>query len=95
MHGGSAPQVKKSAYERLAEMVDPILTEMYRIALSGEAEAVRVVAAKDLLDRAGYKPKERIEQSGTAVIEIVYSDANSADPALPAPSTRGTTADHR
>ena len=72
-------------------MVDPILTEMYRIALSGESEAVRVVAAKDLLDRAGYKPKERMEQSGKVMVEVVYGEVS--DTYLSKTPTLGSASD--
>lgn len=61
MHGGGAPQVKKAAADRLAEMVDPLLTELFRIAQSGENDAVRLAAIKDSLDRAGYKPREKVD----------------------------------
>ncbi len=64
MHGGAAPQVKKSAHERLAEMVDPLLTELFRIAQSGDSDAVRLAAVKDALDRAGYKTNSRLELTG-------------------------------
>lgn len=61
VHGGSAPQVKRSAQERLAEMVDPLLTELFRIAQSSDSDAVRLAAIKDALDRAGYKATERVD----------------------------------
>lgn len=61
MHGGSAPQVKAAAAERIAAMVDPALTELQRIMTSGESDQVRLAAVKDVLDRAGYKPKDRLD----------------------------------
>jgi sugar phosphate isomerase/epimerase len=64
MHGGAAPQVKRSAHERLAEMVDPLLTELFRIARSGDSDTVRLAAIKDALDRAGYKANSRLELTG-------------------------------
>lgn len=73
-HGGRSPQVKRAARERLAAMVDPCLTELFRIALHGESEAVRLAAIKDLLDRAGYKAKDQVETSGRMTIEVVYGD---------------------
>ena len=60
-HGGSAPQVKKSARDRLDEMVDPALTQLKRIVEEGETDAVKLAAIKDVLDRAGYKPVEKRE----------------------------------
>jgi hypothetical protein len=73
-HGGRAPQVKKAAAERLAEMVDPLLTELFRIAQSGENDAVRLAAIKDALDRAGYKPREKVDIS-QQIIKTVDADA--------------------
>lgn len=70
-HGGAAPQVKRSAHERLAEMVDPLLSELFRIAQSGENDAVRLSAIKDALDRAGYKPPDRIQQTGEMTVRYV------------------------
>lgn len=78
-HGGRAPQVRKAARERLAAMVDPCLTELFRIALHGESDAVKLAAIKDLLDRAGYKAKDQVETSGKMVIEVVYGNTRSDD----------------
>jgi HEAT repeat protein len=73
-HGGRGPQVRKAAAERLAEMVDPLLTELFRIAQSGENDAVRLAAIKDALDRAGYKPREKADLSHQ-IIKTVDADA--------------------
>jgi hypothetical protein len=60
MHGGSAPQVKAAAADRLAAMVDPALTELNRIITSPDVtDAVRLAAIKDVLDRAGYRPTDK------------------------------------
>ena len=61
VHGGSAPQVKRAAEERIADMVDPALTQLLRIVRSGDSDAVQLAAIKDVLDRAGYKPKEKVD----------------------------------
>lgn len=74
VHGGSSPQAKLKAELRLALMVDPILSEMYRIAVSGETDSVRLAAGRDLLDRAGLKPTEHVQQDGKLVIEIEMVD---------------------
>lgn len=63
VHGGSAPQVRAKARERLLGAVDEILGELLRLAKAAESESVRVAAIKDILDRAGFKPSERIEIS--------------------------------
>lgn len=52
-HGGSAPQVRQKAMERILAAADPAAAELIRIAKEGEQESVRVRAITDLLDRAG------------------------------------------
>jgi hypothetical protein len=42
-------------------MVDPLLTELFRIAQGSDSDAVRLAAIKDALDRAGYKPREQVD----------------------------------
>ena len=53
-HGGSAPQVKKKAHERLMEAVDPAISRLVHLVDHAESEAVAAGAANSLLDRAGY-----------------------------------------
>lgn len=78
-HGGRAPQVKLSAQQRLSGFVEPILNEMYRLAISAESEAVRVQAAKDLLDRAGLKPPERVEAAVVGAFTLRIDRGNDVD----------------
>lgn len=73
-HGGSIKRVKQSAQQRLAEMVDPALTSLAELVESADSDGIKLAAIKDVLDRAGFKPKERIEQSGKLVVEVVYGD---------------------
>lgn len=61
-HGGSAPQVKKKALERLAALVDPAITELSDL-LHTKSAQVRLGAVKDVLDRTGHKPTDRVEQT--------------------------------
>ena len=73
-HGGRAPQVRKAARDRLAEMVDPALTELLRIVESGENDGIKLAAIKDVLDRAGYKPREKLpEGMSAATFTLVIS----------------------
>jgi hypothetical protein len=58
-HGGAAPQVKKSAALRLATLVDPAIKAL-RDSLKKNADPrVRLMAARDVLDRNGFKPPDR------------------------------------
>ena len=55
-HGGSAPQVKAAAMQRIAAFVDPALDQLGKL-LRGKKTppAVLLAAIKDILDRAGHK----------------------------------------
>jgi hypothetical protein len=74
IHGGGSPHVKLKAEQRLALMVDPLLTELYRIAMQGESDGVRLQAGKDLLDRAGLKPTDKVQADHELSIKIVHED---------------------
>ncbi len=63
MHGGSAPQVKKSARERLDDMIDPALNRLLRL-IDDESSGIALAAVKDILDRGGYKAIDRQQISG-------------------------------
>ena len=62
-HGGQAPQVKKSAKERLAELVEPALKGLHTALKSGEIPSI-VKAAQIVLDRTGFHPSQAIELTG-------------------------------
>jgi hypothetical protein len=59
-HGGQAPQVKKSAKERLAELVEPALKGLHKALKSGEIPSI-VKAAQIVLDRTGFHPTQAKE----------------------------------
>jgi hypothetical protein len=71
-HGGQAPQVKKSARERLAELVEPALEGLHTALKSGEIPSI-VKAAQIVLDRTGFHPSKAIELTGEFVgpVEVV------------------------
>ena len=61
MHGGGAPQVEKKAQERFNDLVDPAINLLAAVINNDKMPAAsRVAAAKDILDRAGYKPVEKM-----------------------------------
>lgn len=62
-HGGQAPQVKKSAKERLAELVEPALKGLHTALKSGEIPSI-VKAAQIVLDRTGFHPTQAMEIYG-------------------------------
>lgn len=61
MHGGSAPQVQKSARAYLAEQVQPSITRLVKERDGAPKSADRIRAAVALLDRAGFGAKMTIE----------------------------------
>lgn len=64
VHGGKAPQVIRSARERLASLVDPAITVFEERLADGESPALQIQVAKDILDRTGHKATDKVELSG-------------------------------
>lgn len=62
-HGGRAPQVKKSAKERLAELVEPALEGLHKALKSNELPTI-VRASQIVLDRCGFHPTQVMELTG-------------------------------
>lgn len=59
-HGGSAPQVRRAAENRLASNADVFMKELIKIATSADSEAVRLAAVRNGLDRLGIGNKQEI-----------------------------------
>jgi len=65
MHGGSAPQVKKAAALRLAELVDPAIGVVAKAMKQTQKDMPTALrAAFGALDRNGYGPTENIRHTG-------------------------------
>jgi hypothetical protein len=62
-HGGRAPQVQRSAKERLAELVEPALEGLHKALKSNELPSI-VQASQIVLDRCGFHPSQTIELTG-------------------------------
>lgn len=75
-HGGSAPQVKRAAAERIAALVDPALDALTELLSPLIRDDVRLGAIKDILDRAGHSPKQKkeLEHKGKLQVELIYAD---------------------
>lgn len=75
-HGGAAEHVKRAARARIENATDLVAKELIVIALSGDSDATRVSAIKDLLDRGGLKaPSEVVLSPGNrALYEDVFDD---------------------
>ncbi len=59
-HGSKSPQAREAAAERIASMVHPAIDGLARALASDDLGAV-VRAARDLLDRAGYKAPKQVK----------------------------------
>ncbi len=79
MHGGKAPQVRMAANERLAAMVDPALVELRRLIDGAESDSVKLAAIKDVLDRTGFKPAERVEATLVSAFTLRIDRGNDDD----------------
>jgi phage terminase small subunit len=66
---------------RLAGMAEKAAEMMFELAMNAESENVRVNALKDILDRAGYKPTEKVEQKNehSGKIEFAFVEPSAAD----------------
>jgi hypothetical protein len=62
-HGGRAPQVMKSARERLAELIEPALKGLHKALKSNDLPTI-VRASQIVLDRCGFHPSRAIELTG-------------------------------
>ncbi|PVZ10158.1 hypothetical protein [Actinomycetospora cinnamomea] len=61
-HGGRAPQVMRKAMARLQNSTDRLVQALLEIALDPERpDAVRLVALRDALDRAGVKSADKVD----------------------------------
>ena len=60
MHGGKAPQVQRTARERLQDLVDPAIDGL-RQALEGDNLPSIVRASQLVLDRCGFGPTSKLE----------------------------------
>jgi len=63
LHGGAAPQVKRKAEQRIRDLVDPALTRLEKL-IEDNYSSVALAAVKDVLDRAGYAARQRLEHTG-------------------------------
>jgi hypothetical protein len=62
-HGGRAPQVKRKAEERIRDLVDPAISRLAKL-IEDDISGVALAAVKDVLDRAGYSVRQRVEHTG-------------------------------
>ena len=80
-HGGKAPLALANAEERLKALIHPAISGLQELINKADSDSVRLSAIRDLLDRTGYKPTEKIQSDGTRVIRVEYADTPA--PAVP------------
>lgn len=64
-------RMEKDLREMFADHAISAFNVLIDVMNNGNMDKDRLVAARDLLDRAGYKPKEQIEQSGAVGVNII------------------------
>ena len=67
-----AGDIAEKTQKLVAEIMPSALSELRNLVINAESESVKLGAIKDVLDRAGLKPVERIEQ--TNVEQMSTSD---------------------
>jgi len=55
-------QIEDATREAIQDAIPGALAQLKELSAAAESETVRLQASKDILDRAGLKPTERIEQ---------------------------------
>ena len=58
-----AGDITEKTQKLVAEIMPSALSELRNLVINAESESVKLGAIKDVLDRAGLKPVERIEQT--------------------------------
>lgn len=69
---------QEAVRNKLAAYAADIVGDLYELARSAESESVKFQAIKDILDRSGYKPVEKKENTNTidGKIEFGFIDPN-------------------
>lgn len=84
-HGGSAPQVQRSARERFNDLVDPMINIAHDIAkeaTEGKLSASdRIAFMKFVADRTGFVPGKQVNIDGKAKWEIAIAEIIREAPA--------------
>lgn len=73
VHGGRASQVRERAARRLAELAWPAAVKLGKL-IDNRNPSIALAAARDVLDRTGFKAIERVQQDGRILIEVELVD---------------------
>lgn len=71
-----AKERRERVQSRLSAMSEKAAEAIYNLAMTAESENVRATLLKDLMDRGGFKPTDRVEQKSdvNAKIEFGFQD---------------------
>ena len=86
MHGGKQPAALANAEDRMRSLVHPAVTALANLIADNDLAAARYV-----LDYAGFKATEKLEQHGDTTIRVEYSDTPSKLRELELEHRNGTT----
>lgn len=76
-HGGAAPQVKRKAAERLAELVPKAIQKLDNLMDRDEYPSVQFAASKAVIEFAEGKATERVEQEHSGGFVISWQTSES------------------
>ena len=65
MHGGKSPQALATAEERMRSLVHPAVSALAQLIADND-----LAAAKYVLDYAGFKAPDKLQQDGRVTLEI-------------------------
>jgi hypothetical protein len=74
MHGGSAPQVREKARERLAVLASPAVKRLSELLTQDDDRKVALGAARDILDRNDLVGKTVVEHNGDLTITRIVRE---------------------
>lgn len=70
---------RERVQSRLASMAVEAAEMMFELAKSADSENVRATALKDVLDRGGYKPTDKIESKNEVAAKIEFGFVDPTD----------------
>ena len=74
MHGGSSPQALVSAEERLRALEHPAISSLARLIDHADTDAVKLAAARYLLEVLGHKAGVQVQAGQEITIRVVHED---------------------
>jgi phage terminase small subunit len=69
---------KEAVHLTLSTYAEKVVNELYELAMNAESENVRMQAIKDIMDRSGFKPIEKVDNKTElgGKIEFGFRDPN-------------------